>query len=88
MAHGAFSRSMRFYFNVDSDPASEDDDGQECADLDAARRFAISYAGAILKDWDEQATQRGTVLVMRVTDEQGQTALLLEMREKDPIEPI
>jgi len=72
---------MRFYFNVDSDPRSEDDYGQECADLDDARRFAVNYAGAILKDWGGEVGHPGTLLRMRVTNEAGQTALLLEMRE-------
>jgi len=60
---------MRYYFNIDSEPASQDDLGLECADLDAARRFAISYAGAILKDWDGRASKRGTFLILRVTNE-------------------
>ena len=72
---------MSFYFSVDSDPPSEDDYGQECADLDDARRFAVQYAGAILKDWAGELWHPGTLLLMRVTNDAGQTALLLEMRE-------
>ena len=58
---------MRFHFSVDSDPPSEDDYGQECADLDDARRFAVQYAGAILKDWAGELGHPGTLLLMRVT---------------------
>jgi hypothetical protein len=50
-------------------------------DLDVARRFAVNYARAILKDWAGELAHPGTLLLMPVTNEAGRTALLLEMRE-------
>ena len=72
----------RYFFHIESEPASNDAEGRDCADLEDARLFAASYAGAILKDVNGHELPHGTLLLLRVVDEAGETVFLLEMRER------
>ena len=66
----------RYFFNIIDDQFLADDQGSECASLDAARALAIETAGAMLRDagrdlWD------GTEWQMHVIGEDRRTLLKL-----------
>lgn len=72
---------MRFFFSASDEPEA-DDYGVEVDDLAAARRLAIQYAGAIIKDQPD-VLETGQAFNVAVTDERGALLFLITVAAID-----
>ena len=59
----------RFYFHVEDDRTTHDQDGSVLPDIETARREAITVAGAMLRDGSGKVIWGGKPWRMWVTDQ-------------------
>ena len=59
----------RYFFNLKDGRTSLDDEGTELADIDAARREAVTYAGSTLRDGAGDSLWNGEPWRLWVTDQ-------------------
>jgi hypothetical protein len=69
----------RFFFNVQDGVDLRDDEGMLLPDLDAARRLAIQYAGALLGE-SGQSIGFGDTWHLEATDEAKKVVFRLDFR--------
>ncbi|MBW6530410.1 hypothetical protein KZ820_06655 [Sphingomonas sp. RRHST34] len=68
----------RFFFHVTDGVDIRDEEGTELPNLKAARRVAVQYAGALLREVDSDELDRHD-WVMTVTDDTGLTMFTLNI---------
>ncbi|NJC40364.1 hypothetical protein GGQ87_000622 [Brevundimonas alba] len=69
----------RFFFDISSDRAIRDDEGEDLADTETARDVAIRIAAELLPVHTRQLAQTGRVAII-VRDENGEIIHELECR--------
>jgi len=69
----------RYFFDIDSEHATRDEDGEELADSETAREVAIRIASELLPVHARQLALTGRVAIT-VRDEDGVTVHELECR--------
>ena len=72
-------RVPRYFFDIASEHAIRDEDGEDLVDSEAARDAAIRIAAELLPVHSRQLAQTGRVAIT-VRDEQGATVHELECR--------
>ena len=71
----------KYFFNVHGATPSRDDQGVDFPDDEAAWREAITSAGELMKDMDENF-RPGEEWSLEVTDEEGQSVFFIVIHSK------
>jgi len=77
----------RYFFDIASEHAIRDEDGEDLPDSEAARDMAIRIAAELLPVHSRQLAQTGRVAIT-VRDEQGATVHELECRLTTRTQPV
>ena len=71
----------RHFFHIEDHPSSPDDEGTELPDRHAARCEALRFAGELMRDSVPEDVMHQEPLRVRVTDEDGEDVVVLEIQD-------